>query len=122
MTFIASWIVSALGVAAAVWLVPGIQPTGEGFGPILLMALALAFVNAFIKPVAKFLGAPITFLTLGIFLLVINAFMLEIASWLSINVLGGGVVISSFGSAAVGSIIISIVSMFASGFLGDDKK
>ncbi|MBQ3267678.1 MAG: phage holin family protein [Atopobiaceae bacterium] len=79
--------------------------------------LALALVNAIIAPVAQFFSLPITVLTLGIFYLVVNAFMLQLASGLSVAAVGSGIEINSFGSAFVGSIIISIASMVIHGVL-----
>ncbi len=51
-----------------------------------------------------------TILTLGIFQLVVNSLMLELASWFSLNLLGAGIVINGFGAAFFGAIVISIVS------------
>ena len=55
------------------------------------------------------ISLPVTFLTLGVFQLVVNSFMLELASWLSVNLLGSGISISGFWSAFVGAIIVSIM-------------
>ena len=73
--------------------------------------LFLGFVNSLIKPLLTFISFPLTILTLGIFQLVINSFMLELASWLSVNLLGSGIAISGFFSALAGSIIVSIACM-----------
>jgi len=110
MSFIGSWFITAIATAAAIWLVPGIEAVGGTWAGPIFCALALAFVNAVIKPVMTILSIPITILTLGIFYLVINALMLELASWLSRNIFHAGISIDSFGAAFLGAIVISIVS------------
>jgi len=110
MSFIGSWFITAIATAAAIWLVPGIEAVGGTWAGPIFCALALAFVNAIVKPVMTILSIPITILTLGIFYLVINALMLELASWLSRNIFHAGISIDSFGAAFLGAIVISIVS------------
>ncbi len=117
MEFIATWIVGAIAVGAAVWLVPGIEAVGGAYAGPIFTALFLSIVNACIKPVLKVLGLPFTILTLGLFSLVINAFMLELASFLSRNITHAGIVIDSFGAAFFGAIIISIVTMLLGGVI-----
>ena len=77
MPFIGSWFITAIATAAAIWLVPGIEAVGGTWAGPIFCALALAFVNAVVKPVMTVLSIPITILTLGIFYLVINALMSE---------------------------------------------
>ncbi|MBP3883315.1 MAG: phage holin family protein [Olsenella sp.] len=122
MAFIGSWFATSIATMAAIALVPGITPVGGTyFGPIMC-ALVLALVNATIKPVIKALSLPIGVVTLGFFYLVINAFMLELASWLSRNILAAGIAIDSFGSALLGAIVISLVSMIVSAVIGLDEN
>ena len=118
MSFIGTWFVTAIATAAAIWLVPGIDAVGGAWAGPIFCALALALVNAIVKPVMEILSIPITLLTLGIFCLVINALMLELASYLSRNVFQAGISISSFGAAFVGAIVISIVSAILGAVLG----
>jgi putative membrane protein len=121
MNFIISWVASAISVAAAVAIVPGIQPVGsDSTMAIIMMALALSLVNASIKPIAQALSLPLTVLTLGIFYLVMNALLLELAAWLSTTILGSGVTVASFGSAFFGSIVISIVNSIVDSIIGVD--
>ena len=112
MNFILRWIVTAVAVGAAVWLIPGIivSPATEAWIAVLVFALLLALLNIFIKPILQVLSLPITFLTLGGFYLCINVFMLYLASWLSGALFGTGIIIGSFISAFLASIVISIVS------------
>lgn len=125
MNFLVRWIITAIGVGAAVWLIPGINTIGANSTiSVFAMALVLALVNISIKPVLKVLSMPITILTLGLFYLVLNACLLELAAWAALNIFGSGIAISSFGSALLGSIVISIVSAITSSIWdkNDDKK
>lgn len=121
MGFFATWIVTSIATAAAIALVPGINAVGGSLlGPVVC-ALILALVNAIIKPVIELLSLPLTILTLGVFYLVINALMLELAGNLSLSLFGSGITIDGFGSAFIGSIVISLASMLISPvFEGDD--
>lgn len=118
MEFIGTWLATALAIVVAITIVPGIETVGGSYMGPIMCALVLALVNASIKPVAALLSLPLTILTFGLFALVINALMLELASSLSLAFFGSGISISSFGSAVLGSIIISIASAIFSSFLG----
>jgi putative membrane protein len=83
-----------------------------------MCALALALVNAIVKPVATVLALPLTIVTMGIFYLVVNALMLELASGLSLELFGSGIEIDSFGAAVMGAIVISIASMIIGPVIG----
>jgi putative membrane protein len=72
------------------------------------VGLFLNIVDSFVKPFLTVISLPLTIITLGIFQLVVNSFMLELASYLSVNLLGVGISIASFGSAFMGSILVSI--------------
>ena len=65
------------------------------------------------------ISLPLTIITLGIFQLVVNSFMLELASYLSVNLLGVGISIASFGSAFMGSILVSIMRSILDGVAND---
>ena len=96
MRFILTWLTTAIAVSVAIWIVPGIGVIGDIYVSTLSTALALAFLNALIKPVVQFFALPITCLTLGLFSLVINASMLELASYLSRAIFNSGIYIMSF--------------------------
>ncbi len=122
MNFIIRWIVTAIAVGVAVWIVPGITTVGpNGTIAIAIGALVLSLVNVSIKPIAQMLSLPITVLTLGIFFLVVNALLLELAAWASTGLFGSGIAVDGFGSAFFGSIIISIVSALVNSFIGNDQ-
>ena len=113
MGFIGSWITTAIATAVAIWLVPGIEAIGGSWAAPIFTALVLGILNATVKPVLKVLSLPVNLLTLGIFGLVVNAFVLELASYLSRNIFHAGVYVDGFGAAFVGAIVISLVGMFA---------
>lgn len=118
MEFLGTWLVTSIATCAAIALVPGISAVGGSYlGPIMC-ALALALVNAIVKPVVQLLSLPLTIVTLGIFYLVVNALMLQLASRLSIDLFGSGITIDSFGAAFMGAIVISIASMVIGPIIG----
>jgi putative membrane protein len=104
-------LVNALALWVASALVSGMEITGTGtlFGAALLLGI----VNAILRPIFILLTLPITLLTLGIFLLIINAAMLGIVA----SVLDG-FVLTGFWAAVGGSIVVSIVSWFANRYIG----
>lgn len=111
MRFILNWLLTSVAVAVSAAIVPGIAPFG-GADPwvcFLLVGLALSVVNSLVKPLVTVISLPVTIISLGIFQFVVNGFMLELASWLSVNLFGAGISIAGFWSAFVGAIIVSIV-------------
>ena len=122
MNFIVRWLVTAVAVAAAVWLVPGIAVIGatESWVAIAIISLALALIDMSVKPLLQLLSLPITCLTFGIFYLVVNTAMLYLAAWLSNGMFNVGFYISSFGSAFFASIVISIVSAIMNAIVADN--
>ncbi len=120
MNFFIRWIVTAIAVAAAVWIVPGIEVVStEAWVGVLFTALILALINMSVKPILQLLSLPVTVLTLGIFYLVVNTLMLYLAAWMANGLFGVGFWIATFGSAFVASIVISVVSTILNGLLGD---
>lgn len=124
MKLLMRWIITALAVAAAAYLLPGIRVSSEPNAIITLAvaALLLGLVNALIRPLVTFLSCGLIALTLGLFTLVINALMLWLTSFIAQNWFGIGFVVVDFWSALWGSIIISLVSFFLSMFLVDGKE
>ena len=122
MSFIIRWIVTAIAVGAAVWLVPGIEAIGarEAWVAVAVVGLILSLVNMGVKPIVQFFSLPITCLTLGIFYLVVNTVMLYLAAWITTSLFELGIFIESFDSALVASIVISIVSGIANAIVGSD--
>ncbi|MDO4182130.1 MAG: phage holin family protein [Coriobacteriia bacterium] len=121
MSFFLRWLVTAVAVAAAIYLIPGIVMVGsDQLVALALGSLCVAFVNAIIRPITRALSLPLTILTLGIFYIILNGLMLELASWLSLNVFGTGIQVNGLGSAILGSIVISIVTCIMDALV--DKK
>lgn len=80
------------------------------FGVVLLVAVIFGLVNSFIKPIIQILSIPFYILTLGLFHIIVNAFMLEITSWVSRNITHWGLEVDSFfWSAIFGALVISAV-------------
>lgn len=104
-------LIIALGLALADLLLPGVHT--DGAGTLLLAAVLLGLVNALIRPIIVLLTLPITLLSLGGFLLVINAGLFALVAWLLPGFHVGG-----FFSALFGSLIVSLTAWLASGFIG----
>lgn len=122
MNFLLRLAVSALATALAVWLVPGLTLTGENqVLTLVLVALIFGAVNAVVKPITQALTACVIILTMGLFLLVINALMLMLTGWLASQV-GLGFEVDGFWPALFGSVIISVVSALLGGGLGSKQE
>jgi putative membrane protein len=104
-------IINAVALAAADRAIEGIH--ADGWQSIVIMALIFGAVNAIIRPIVKILSFPLLILTLGLFTFIINALMLLLAEWIG-GLFSVGFHVDSFGSALLGSIIISIVSLVLS--------
>ena len=123
MGFLIRWVVTAIAVGAAVWIVPGITTVGgDATVAVIVGALILSLINISIKPILQILSLPITVFTLGIFYLIVNALLLELAAVVGTDLFGSGIAISGLGSAILGSIVISIVSAIVNSVLGTDSR
>jgi putative membrane protein len=100
-----------LGIWLAAYIVPGVT-AGSG-SSLVWAAIALGLINALVRPVLVLLTLPATILTLGLFLLVLNAAMLNLAGWFV-----DGFEVEGFWSSVFGAIIISLVSGACSRFIG----
>lgn len=119
MGFFLRWLITAIAVAVAVWLVPGVGVWGSQLWVgVLILALFLALINMSVKPLLQILSLPVTVVTLGIFYLIVNTLMLYLAAWLANTLFGVGFEIATFGSAFVAAIVISIVSVILNGIIG----
>ena len=103
MQLLAIWVLTAVSLIITAYIVPGIEVDGvEGAA---IGAIVLGLVNAIIRPILLVLTFPITILTLGLFLLVINALVLKLVAMLTPKFR-----VTGFISALVGSIILSIIT------------
>jgi putative membrane protein len=100
-------VIAAAGLWIATLLISGLQ-IGDPV-TLILAALLLGVINAFVKPILVILTLPITILSLGIFLLVINAAMLALVAWVL-----PGFTISGFGAALLGAIVVSVTGLIGS--------
>lgn len=109
-------VINATALFVAVRLIPGMHFTG-GVGKLLLVALVFGLVNAIARPVLTLLSCPLIVVTLGLFLLVINALMLGLTSWLSTR-LDLGFHVDGFWPALVGGLVIGLISTVLTLFVG----
>jgi putative membrane protein len=115
MNLLIRWALNAAALWLTVQLLPGVQISG-GLGPLLIAALVVGLVNAVVRPVMVLLTLPITLLTFGLFLLVVNGLALAVAAAVSPLQLAG------FGSAVLGALVLSIFSALLSRLFGDRKS
>jgi putative membrane protein len=99
--------INAIALWAAVNIVPGVHFAGEWW-KLVLVAIAFSLVNTYVRPILRVLTLPISVLTLGIFLIVINALMLLLVSAVS-EQLKLGFTVADFGAAFLGAIVVALV-------------
>ncbi|MFT7289420.1 MAG: putative membrane protein [Halieaceae bacterium] len=104
-------VITGLGIWLAAYLVPGVSAASTG--ALIWAAIALGVINAFVRPVLVLLTLPLTILTLGLFLLLLNAAMLNLAGWFV-----DGFEVVGVWSAVFGAIVVSLVSGLCSHFIG----
>ena len=119
-------IANAAALAVATFLLSGITltapTTGRKVFALLVVALIFGVLNAIVKPIFALVTAPLLLLTLGLFLIVINACMLLLTSWIAEQV-DLGWQVSGFWVAVFGAIIVSVVSFLLNAFVPDgDRK
>jgi putative membrane protein len=107
--------ITALGLWVASELLSGL--TFDSTGKLIVAAVVLGVVNAFVRPLAFILTLPLTVLTLGLFLLVLNAGMVGLVAWLV-----PGFQVAGFWTAVGAALIVSLVSWAASSVIGSNGK
>jgi len=113
--FVVRLLITALGLWVADQLLGGITITGTG--ALIISALLLGVVNAIIRPIILILTLPLTVLTLGFFILIVNGISLAIAAWLV-----PGFHVAGLWSATLGAIIVGLTGWAASAFIGGSGK
>ena len=115
MGFIARVFITGLGLLLADALLPGVR--FDGALSLWLAALLLGLVNAFVRPLVILVTLPLTLLTLGLFLLVVNGMMVLLVAWLmpSFHIAG-------LGSAILAALIVGLTGWLANAFVGDRAK
>lgn len=111
--FLIRWLVTTLAVFLTAHVIPGIQY--ESTGALIAASLLLGIFNAILKPVLLLLSLPLILVTMGFFILVLNALMLELVA-----ALVSGFHVTGFWAAFFGSILIGIVSWILSAFFRDN--
>ena len=97
------WLINALALMAVAYLMPSIEVSS--FGAALVAALVLGLVNAFVRPILVLLTLPVTILTLGLFIFVLNGLLFwMVGSWLE------GFWVGGFWAGVLGAIVFSIIS------------
>lgn len=115
MSFIIRILITAVIVVLLSYLLPGVGVTG--FGAAIIVAVVLALLNAILKPILVVLTIPITIVTLGLFLLVINACIILLA-----DAFVDGFSVSGFWIALLFSILLSFCQSIANSMIGKDEK
>jgi putative membrane protein len=113
-------LVNAGALYVAVLIVPGLTfnfDAGDAWWKFLLVAFIFGLVNTFVRPILRIFTFPITIMTLGLFLIVINALMLMLTGAIS-GELGLGLTVAGFVDALLGAIVISLVGLVLSMILG----
>ena len=119
MTTLLRLLINAVALWCAARFIDGISYSGSWPG-LVGLALLFGIVNTFIKPVLRFFSFPVTILTLGLFLLVINALMLLLTAWIAER-LGIAFTVSGFVPALLGANCVSLVGMVLGAVLISDR-
>jgi putative membrane protein len=117
MRIILNWFIQAVAIVIVAYLLPGV--TVASFWTALILAVVLGAINIFIKPILVLLTLPLTIVTLGLFVLVINAFLIMLA-----GAIVPGFLVSGFLSAFFFAIVLSILNVILHSFekTGDKKE
>ena len=120
MSIIIRLLVNAVALWCAARFIDGISYAGSWQG-LVGLSLVFGIVNAFIRPVLAFFSFPIQLVTLGLFTLVLNAFMLMLTAWLAVR-FDIAFEVTGFVPALLGAIVISVVGLVLGAVLRPEKK
>ena len=112
MGFVVKLIITAVAAMLGAYLLPGVHI--GGIGSALILALVLAVLNFIVRPILVLFTIPVTLLTLGLFLLVINAVIILLASY----IMGSGFSVDNFWWALLFSILLSIITAILDAIFG----
>ncbi|ACB00790.1 MULTISPECIES: phage holin family protein [Cyanophyceae] len=113
--FLLTWLATAGSLFLTATIVPGLEI--NGLTTALIGAIALGFVNAIVKPILILFTLPLTILTLGLFLLVVNAIALGLVGYLT-----PGLEVNGFFPAVIGSLVLTFISSLINQLLGQDDE
>ncbi len=116
MYILIRWILNALALWLTAQLGVGLYFTQTGLVPVLVAALILGLVNAVVRPVMILLTLPLTILTLGLFLLVVNALSITIVAALT------PLAITGIWGAVFGALILTVISSLLSALVGENRR
>jgi putative membrane protein len=114
MKLIIRWLIAALALFLAAWIVPGIKVAPNAWWIYAAVAVILGLVNALVRPLLKLLSCGLIILTLGLFTLVINALTLLLASSIAVHWFHVGFYVHGFWAAFWGALIVSIATVVMS--------
>jgi putative membrane protein len=115
MRFLMKWLINAISLVVVIHVVSGIRT--DRWETTVVAALVLGLLNAFLRPLLMLLALPVNLLTLGLFTLVINGFIFNLASKLV-----SGFIVTGFWSAFIGALVFSIISCILSMLFKSEKK
>jgi putative membrane protein len=116
------WLIGALALFLAAWIVPGIKVAPNAWWVYAVMAVILGLVNALIRPLLKLLSCGLIILTLGLFTLVINALTLWLSSSLAVHWFHVDFYVRGFWAAFWGALIVSIATVIMSALFRDKER
>jgi len=121
MRLLIRWLIAALALVLAAWIVPGIEVRPGAWWIYAVMAVVLGLVNALVRPVLKLLSCGLIILTLGLFTLIINALTLWLASSIAAHWFHVGFYVRGFWPAFWGALIVSVASVVLSALFRDKE-
>jgi putative membrane protein len=116
------WLIAALALFLAAWIVPGIKVAPNAWWIYAVMAVILGLVNALIRPLLKLLSCGLIILTLGLFTLVINALTLWLSSSIAVHWFHVDFYVQGFWAAFWGALIVSIATVVMSALFRDTER
>ena len=111
MRIIINWVISAVAIAITAYLLPGVEV--DSLTTALVLAVVLGGINAFVRPILIILTLPLTILTFGLFVLILNALLIMLSA-----AVVPGFIVAGFWSAFLFAIILSLVHSILDGFKG----
>jgi putative membrane protein len=115
MWLLVRWLINAVSLLIVAYIVPGFKV--DGFGAALIAAIIFGIVNATLGLLLKIITFPLTIVTFGLFLIVINAIMLKMAASVT-----PGFIVHTWTAALLGAIVLSLVSAFLNWLIKDNRR
>ncbi|HMC30243.1 MAG TPA: phage holin family protein [Candidatus Angelobacter sp.] len=115
MRLLIRWLITAIALLIVAYFVPGFKLSG--FGAALIAAVVIGFVNSTLGLILKVLTFPLTIVTFGLFLILINAIMLKMAAAVT-----PGFAVSTWKAAIIGAILLSLITSFLHWLIKDERR